>query len=142
MFAGFDGAIHAVDARGQPMWDRTYTTSAETWTGGIAVADLSGDGSPELVFTTYGTGGGDLFVLDAGGNIVHQLPLGGRGAMPVPTIADVDGNGTLDIVVSLKDAEDRVQSVVVYEVAGSADNCVLWPTGRGDLRRDGFVPST
>jgi hypothetical protein len=42
-------------------------------------------------------------------------------------------------VVSLKDAEDRVESVRVYEVAGSAANCLLWPTGRGNLQRDGFV---
>lgn len=139
VFAGFDGAIHAVDARGTTVWSRTYTTSTEVWTGGLAAADLSGDGSPELVLATYGPGGGELIVLDAGGNIAHRLPLGGRGAMPVPTIADVDGDGDLDLVVSLKDAEDRVRSVEIYEVAGSSANCLLWPTGRGNLLRDGYV---
>ncbi len=34
-----------------------------------------------------------LFILDAGGNQLHQVPLPGRGAMPVPTLADVDGDG-------------------------------------------------
>ena len=139
VFAGFDGAIHAIDANGQPLWDREYTTSAETWTGGLAAADLSGDGSPELVLATYGPNGGDLLVLDAGGNIAHRIVLGGRGAMPVPTIADVDGDGDLDIVVSLKDAVDRERSVEIFEVAGSSNNCLLWPTGRGNLLRDGFV---
>ena len=140
MFAGFDGKLHAVDARGADLWSRTYTTSTEEWTGGVAIADLSGDGSPELVMTTYGTAGGRLVVLDAGGNILHDLPLGGRGAMPVPTIADVDRDGDLDIVVSLKDAVDKVKSVVICSVAGSSSNCVLWPTGRGNYRRDGYVP--
>lgn len=56
-----------------------------------------------------------------------------RGAMPVPTIADVNGDGTLEIVVSLKNAEDNVESVRVYTVPGSATNCLLWPTGRGSV---------
>jgi hypothetical protein len=60
--------------------------------------------------------------------------------MPVPTIADVDRDGDLDIVVSLKDGEDRVRSVLVYSVDGSSENCLSWPTGRGNYRRDGYVP--
>ena len=54
-------------------------------TGGVVVADLSKDGAPEIVFTTYSTqdGYGELFVLDGGGNPLHRLPLPGRGAMPV-----------------------------------------------------------
>ena len=141
VFAGFDGRIHAVDARGQVIWQRTYTTSATVATGGVVVADLSGDGVPELVFATYSTGGGGhLVILDAAGNELHRTPLSGRGAMPVPTIADVDGDSDLDIVVSLKDGEDRVRQVEVYEVAGSTSNCLLWPTGRGNYRRDGYLP--
>jgi hypothetical protein len=140
VFAGFDGRIHAVDATGQPLWQTGYTSSADVWTGGIAIADLSGDGRPEIVFATYSPSGGDLVILDAGGNELHRVALGGRGAMPVPTIADVDNDGDLDIVVSLKDAEDKVRSVLVYEVPGSSGNCLAWPTGRGNYRRDGWLP--
>ncbi|HEX4419167.1 MAG TPA: VCBS repeat-containing protein [Kofleriaceae bacterium] len=140
VFAGFDGKIHAVDAHGKVLWDRAYTTDTDVWTSGVVVADLSGDGVPEIVFTTYGPAGGDLIVLDAAGNELHRIALGGRGAMPVPTIADVDGDGDLDIVVSLKDAVDKQKSAVVYEVPGSAGNCLLWPTARGNDRRDGYLP--
>ena len=141
VFAGTDGRIHAVDARGATLWSRAFTSSADVWTGGLAIADLSRDGSPEIVFNTYSTGGGGaLVVLDAAGNELHSVPLPDRGAMPVPTIADADGDGDLDIVVSLKDGEDRVRQLQVFEVPGSSANCLLWPTGRGNYRRDGYVP--
>ncbi len=74
----------------------------------------------------------------ANGQILHQIPLPGRGAMPVPTVADVDGDGVLEILVSLKDGGQG--EVLVYRVPGSADNCLPWPTGRANLRRTGFIP--
>ena len=79
-------------------------------------------------------------MFDAAGNRLHAVPLPGRGAMPVPTLADADGDGTVDIVVSLKDGEDRVRQVLVFRVDGARANCLLWPTGRGSLRRDGYLP--
>ncbi|MCX4239816.1 FG-GAP repeat domain-containing protein [Paraliomyxa miuraensis] len=142
VFADFDGNVHAVSSSGQGLWTTSFTTSDDVLTAGIAIADLSADGIPELVFNTYSPteDRSALFVLDAGGNVLHQLPLPRRGAMPVPTIADVDGDGTLEILVSLKDAEDGVESVRVYTVPGSQDNCLPWPTGRGNLLRNGWVP--
>ncbi|MEZ4338226.1 MAG: VCBS repeat-containing protein [Sandaracinaceae bacterium] len=142
LFAGFDGRIHCVDARANELWQTEYTTSDRVLTGGVVVADLSGDGTPEVVFTTYSPDEGvsALFVLGANGEILHRVPLPARGAMPVPTIADVEGDGPLEIVVSLKDGEDRVRQVQVYTVPGSSGECLLWPTGRGSYLRDGFVP--
>ncbi len=143
VFAGFDGQIHAVDAQGEPLWQISYTTQDTVLTGGVVIADLSGDGIPEVVFGSYGTEDGDgaLFVLDAAGNLLHGLPLPRRGAMAVPSIGDVDGDGQLEIAVSLKDAEDHEECARVYTVPGSSDNCLLWPTGRGNLLRNGWVRS-
>ncbi|MCA9638686.1 MAG: VCBS repeat-containing protein, partial [Myxococcales bacterium] len=142
IFPGFDGRIHALSAAGAELWDFEYTADAEVMTGGVVIGDLSADGAPEVVFATYATADdkSDLFVLSSTGALLHQLPLPRRGAMPVPTLADVDGDGTVEIVISLKDAEDKVESVRVYTVAGSATNCLLWPTGRGNLLRNGHVP--
>ncbi|MBI5499359.1 MAG: VCBS repeat-containing protein [Deltaproteobacteria bacterium] len=142
VFAGFDGRIHAVASDAAGLWTAAYTTSDRVLTGGVAIADLSGDGSPEIVFNSYSPDGGlgNLFVLDARGAERHRIPLPGRGAMPVPTLADVEGDGTLEIIVSLKDGEDRVRQVLVYTVPGSSTNCLPWPTGRRDLLRDGAVP--
>lgn len=143
IFPGFDGKIHAVSAKKADLWSFAYTSDPTVLTGGVVVADLSRDGVPEIVFTTYSTDKdkGALFVLDATGKKLHEVKLSGRGAMPVPTIADVNGDGTLEIVVSLKDAVDKVESVRVYTVKGSGNKCLLWPTGRGNLLRNGYVPA-
>jgi len=140
VFAGFDGRIHALSAENTELWRTTYTSSAQVLTGGVLAADLSRDGRPELVFSTYSTAEGQsaLFVLSAGGEILHQVPLSGRGAMPVPTIADLDGDGTLEILISLKDSAGDVE-LEAYTVPGSGDRCLIWPTGRGNTGRTGSV---
>ena len=142
IFAGFDGAIHLVDARAEEAWSAPYTDSPRVLTGGVVVGDLNADGAPELVFATYSPDRGvsDLVVLSAGGEELHRVGLPGRGAMAVPTLADVDVDGDLEIVVSLKDGEDRERSALVFTVPGSEDNCLPWPTGRRDDLRDGLVP--
>ena len=140
VFAGFDGRIHAVASNGQPIWDYTYTTRDDVLTGGLLAADLSGDGIPEIVFNTYSPENGQsaIYILDAAGNPLHELPLPGRGAMPAPTLGDVDGDGQLELVVSLKDSNEGVR---VYTIPGSGQNCLLWPTGRANLLRNGWIPS-
>ena len=142
VFVGFDGHVHMVSSSGALVWSREYTADPEVAAAGVAIADLSGDGRPEIIFNTYSVAPdrGALFILAGDGAVLHQLPLPRRGAMPVPTVADVDGDGALEIVVSLKDAEDKVESLRVYTVPGSAPNCLPWPTGRADLLRSGLLP--
>ena len=93
VFAGFDGRIHAVDARADEIWSYVYTTSDRVLTAGVAVADLSGDGAPEIVFATYSPDDAvsELVILDGGGDHrawdlhdrelqperLHQYALGG-----------------------------------------------------------------
>src|SRR5690606_15251854 len=122
--------IHCVDARAQQVWEHTFTTSDRVLTAGVAIADLSQDGSPEIVFATYSPDldRSELVILGANGERLHAIPLPGRGAMSVPTIDDADGDGDLDLVVSLKGGEDREPMVLVLEVPGSAGDCMPWPT--------------
>lgn len=141
IFIGFDGRVHAVAADNTQLWQVGYTMSSDVMSAGVVVADLSGDGIPEIVLTTYSTSNdkSSLIVLDAGGNELFEEPLPSRGSMAVPTLGDVDGDGTVDIVVNLKDAEDKVELARVYRVPGSKTNCLLWPTGRANHLRNGWV---
>jgi hypothetical protein len=141
VFSGFDGRIHAVTSDNRELWKQTFTDKAGILTGGVVAADLTKDGRPELIFDTYSTSTGvsALFILGANGALLQQVPLPDRGAMPVPTVADIDGDGSLEIVVSLKDGVDKVRQVLVYRVPGSGTKCLPWPTGRGNLWRNGYV---
>lgn len=142
VFAGFDGRIHAIDARGDDVFAYVYTRERNVLTAGVAIADLSADGVPEIVFATYSTRDGvsELIILDAGGHLLHAVPLPGRGSMAVPTLADVDGDGALDITVALKSQDDRAPHTLVYRVPGATAGCAPWPTGRGNLLRNGLPP--
>lgn len=141
VFAGFDGTVHAVSANNSELWHWQFGDRPGLFTGGLVAADLSSDGRPELIFNTYSIDSGvsELIILAANGAPLWRLPLPDRGAMPVPTVADIDGDGALEIVVSLKDAVERERQVLVYRVEGSSPNCLPWPTGRGNLQRTGHV---
>jgi hypothetical protein len=137
VFAGFDGKIHVVGADKKERWSYTYTTANNVLTGGVVLADLSGDGVVEVIFATYSTAmnASALYIIAATGELQHKITLPKRGSMAVPAVADIDGNGSMEIVVSLKDEGDLA---LVYSVPGSATNCVQWGMGRGGLLRNGY----
>ena len=109
-------------------------------------ADLNKDGTPELIFGTYALhrNAGRLIVLSAHGKqlsvtrLRHQAYDGnGIGVAAAPSIGDLTGNGTLEIVLTTID-----HGVDVYTVPGSGTGCLPWPTGRGNLLRNGMGPAT
>jgi hypothetical protein len=139
-----DGFMYAFDAGGQRLWRHDYTRGrAVVFASEPAVADLNQDGSPEIVFTTYGDpaarDSGRLVVVAANGALVSETPLpnpgqngNGNGAPAAPTIADVDGDGQLEILVQTFD-----HGLDVFTVPGSSANCALWTTARGGPLRTG-----
>jgi hypothetical protein len=143
----YDGKLYAFDSDGTQLWTYTYNTTSSPYTGAgeALVADLNGDGVPEIVFTTYSSGAprepetpAHVIVLNSNGAELHRVELSGRGSMSAPTLADLDLDGDLELVISLKDTLGSGDGgVQIWDVPGSATNCLEWPTGRGGLLRQG-----
>ena len=139
-----DGCISAFDATGLQLWRYNYTRGKTIMYASEATAsDLNQDGSPEIIFTTYGApnhhDSGGLVILASDGTLLHHVALpnpghngNGNGAPAAPTIADLDGDGELEILVQTFD-----HGMDIFTVPGSAGNCELWTTARGGPLRNG-----
>ena len=137
-----DGSVHAVSPTGRRLWRYDYAHGApKTFASEVVAADLNRDRVPELVFGTYGAapGSGRLVVLSASGRKLHDVRLRGQGSdgngigIPAaPSIADIDGDKRLEIVVTTFD-----HGIDVYRVPRSRPGRTPWPTGRGGLLRNG-----
>lgn len=93
----FDGVLRAVSGRdGQELWTVTNPAYRTNPSSQPAVADLDGDGRPEIL--ALGSGGG-LLVFDQTGQLKWSSPvLAGSGASAI-AVADLDGDGQPEIIV-------------------------------------------
>jgi hypothetical protein len=139
-----DGCMSSFTSAGDLLWRYDYTRGkAISFASEPVVADLNQDGSPEVVFTTFGApdvaDSGRLVILAADGAPLFDLALtgagyngNGNGAPAAPTIADLDGDGQLEIFVQTFD-----HGLDVFTLPGSGGDCRLWPTARGGPLRTG-----
>jgi hypothetical protein len=142
-----DGYVYAIGPDGKLLWRYDYAKGrSKTFASEPVVADLNRDGRPEIIFGTYALAqnAGRLVILSNTGALLHDLVLPGQrsdgngiGVAAAPAVADLDGDGTLEIVLLTFD-----HGLDVFTVPGSAENCVLWGTGRGSTLRSGTGPST
>lgn len=146
----YDGLLYAYHPDGEAFWTYRFG-GADPYVGAseALIVDLNGDGSPEILFTTFSEGEpgapatpAHIVILDAGGNELFKVTLAHRGSMAAPSVADLDGDGDLELVISLKDSLGGGEGgVQIWSLPGSSDNCVLWPTGRGNWLRQGYFPN-
>ncbi len=139
-----DGFVYAYASDGQLLWRHGFRHGqAVRYATEPVVADLDQDGSPEVLFATYGAAedadAGRLVGLGADGTALFDVPLpdpgqngNGRGAAAAPTVADLDGDGQLEVLVQTFD-----HGVDVFTVPGSGVACLPWPTARGGPARTG-----
>lgn len=148
LFPSYDGKMHAfwLDKSEHGAWPYSVYSAGEgfyRFPGEPVVADLDNNGSPEVIFASWTQVGsnrsGRLHILDNQGNALKTVDLPAafgswnwNGAMAAPTLANIDADPDLEIVINTAHS-----GLVAYDLPGTADAVVYWPTGRGSYLRNG-----
>ncbi len=138
----YDGYIYCYNSSGVQQWKKQYDVAGSPFIGAseCVIGDLNDDNISEIIFTTYSTeeNVSKLYILNKDGEVLHNPDISGRGSMSAPTLGDVDGDGKIEIVISLKDAiGDGAGGVQIWKVESATKNNLDWSTGRGNYFRTG-----
>jgi len=144
LFASYDGRMHAywLDKTEHGNWPYSIYKKSEgfyRFASEPVVADLDRDGCSEVIFTSWvektdsGLRLGKLHVLDCRGNVLYEQNLPRpkssshhvNGALPAPTIADIDGDADYELVINTINS-----GFVAYDLPGSAGAKIQWRSGR------------
>jgi hypothetical protein len=149
LYPSYDGRLHAywLDKTEKYNWPfEVYTGGAYRFASEPVIADLDGDGKAEVIFTTWTQKGsnsvGDLKIVNWQGTQLFSVPLpptgnNWGGALPAPTLADIDGDGSLEILVG-----STHTGLLAYDISGATNAKILWGTGRGSYQRTGHASSS
>lgn len=136
-----DGWIRAYNENKIVLWAFNYTQGATLFATDPVIGDIDGDGSLEILFGTYvpiqdgGNWDGPvgLWALRSNGTVMPEFPLAipTPGVRAAPTLADLDGNGDLEILVATREGQ-----IIAWDTSTIYNPVQLpWPTGRHDLNR-------
>lgn len=149
LFPSYDGRVHAywLDRTEHGTWPFEVYQPAEGYyrfASEPAVADLDGDGMAEVIFSSWSQKGsnapGRLYIVSAAGSLIYAVNLPAsdgaswNGALGAPTLANIDGDPDLEVVLNTAHS-----GLVAYDLPGTANAVLLWPTGRGSYFRSGMA---
>jgi hypothetical protein len=139
-------SLHAFNADGSPVagWPQPLDFPTD---GAAAFGDIDGDGQGEIVVTTHQIGTfafGSLYAFEIDGSNVTGFPVATEGGgVLTPALADLDGDGALEIIITVRDWPDGL----VYVFRGNGELYPNWPVRMdyvpgsdasvGDINNDG-----
>jgi len=149
LYSSYDGRVHAfwLDKTEHGNWPFSAYKSADnsiSFASEPVVADLDNDGKAEVIFTTWTQKDskkyGRLYVLNWKGQKLFAIDLPNplsssetwNGGLAAPTLADIDGDGNLEVIINTANS-----GVVVYDLPNTSHARLLWSTGRGSFTRTG-----
>jgi uncharacterized repeat protein (TIGR01451 family) len=152
LYPSYDGRLHAywLDKTEHGSWpfevDNHGAEGFYRFATEPIVADLDNDGKAEVIFASWtqndSNAPGKLTIVSWDGRLLQSIDLpwaasdGRGGSLAAPTIANIDGDLDMEIVVGTIN-----KGLVAYDVANSAGVRILWGTGRGSLQRTGLAPA-
>lgn len=127
------GFISVFDADGSllPGWP---VATADMIAASPALADLDGDGRPEVIVAD---GSGEIWALRADGRPLGGWPLDiGGSILASPVVADLDGDGTVEVVQG-RAALGMLWApqAMIHVLESGPGTGAPWPTYKGDSRR-------
>ena len=140
---GAGETLYAVNLDGTPVtgWPKTFTQYYEAvWT--VSFGDIDNDGEGEIVAGIGGPLGGHIQAFHKDGSSVTGFPVN-VGKYPMsPTLADLDGNGSMEIILGT-----RTYKAYVYNGDGTVypgwpkqmDRYVASSASAGDVNNDGVM---
>ena len=118
--------VYALNLNGQTVagWPRTLDYPTD---GAPAFGDINGDGIGEIVVTTHQEGSwnfGSVYAFKTNGTNVFGFPVAlGGGALRTPVLADLDNNGSLEILLTVRDYPNGF----IFAIKGDGTSFSGWP---------------